>query len=220
MISQYTYAKTVSSDRLDFEIRTSLIVSALDHIQTSGPNVLIFFKSPLSESDFSLLSNIVDSHVATPLPQNYVQQVAVLEQTPFAKPDFRTKRDATPSVVTVEPGSFATLDLVLTEERYVSGGEIIYRNAELGDYVTAEIVDSLGVIPAPYRAALCEAWPTVAKYVEKSWIDPQRSSRTVDTYPLNAKIPAGLCLRVTYIAVNLGATRSVVANYHLTKKLI
>lgn len=149
--------------------------------------------------------------------------VVVSEQTPFAKPDYRTKFDALPQWYIITPSENKVLDFQLTEERYVTGGEIIFKNAKEGDYITAEVYDTNSVIPEAYRASLCEAWPSVAKYIPKKWIVPTEvdkySSFVIDTYPLNAKISAGLYLRVTYHASAETGDRKCTINYNLTKKL-
>ena len=144
-----------------------------------------------------------------------------LDNNPFAVPTYRTKYNATQSWVDVQPEAIITNDFHLTAERYVAGGQLLIQNASKGDYVTAEVCDVDGVIPAPYRAALCENYPTVALYVERWWVNPTAEFITIDldTAPLNAKISAGLYLRVTYCAAAGGSTRSLAINYKLTKKL-
>jgi hypothetical protein len=148
--------------------------------------------------------------------------VKVLESPPFAKPDYRTKRDATGAWLEVAASETKVVDYVLNEERYVTGGEIIYFGAKKGDWIEAEVNDPYGYIPEPYRAALCENHPTVAKYIIKKWLKPSDSyeSFTIDTYPLNAKISAGLSLRIVYHATSEAGSRSIAINYHLTKRLI
>ena len=140
------------------------------------------------------------------------------EQHPFASPDYRTKMAKTPSMVNIAPGSSEVIDLVITEERHVAGGKLILKNAEFGDYVSAEVIDLNNVIPEIYRPVICENHPTVAKYVEGMWIEPGKKNE-IDTKPLNAKITAGLVLRVTYYATTEGGNRSCGINYYLTKKL-
>jgi hypothetical protein len=150
------------------------------------------------------------------------------DPAPFALPTFRTKRNATASHITVASNSDEEIQFLLTSERYVSGGDLIVENAEFGDYITAEVEDIDGVIPEAYRAALCEAWPVVSSYIEKEYVrvatpgSVQAGSVTthsINTYPLNAKITAGLYLCIHYYAVNSGLSRRLVVNYHLTKKL-
>ena len=148
-----------------------------------------------------------------------------MDNNPFAVPTYRTKRSKTANMTVVAPGSSAVIDFILTQERYVSGGCIIVANAQLGDYVTAEVYDIYGGIPAAYRSALCENWPTVSRYIEGEWLAANPSNtggisiHEIDTHPLSAKITAGLSLRLTYFAVNEGVDRKFGVNYYLTKKL-
>lgn len=144
------------------------------------------------------------------------------DPAPFAQPVYRTKRNATASTIEVAAGNTETIDFEMEEERYISGGTMIVKNAEFGDYISAEVRDIDGVIPEAYRSSLCENWPIVAKYIEKEFIEANSGDMTchrVCTYPLNAKITPGLYLRVTYTAVNSGVTRLLAVNYNLTKKL-
>jgi hypothetical protein len=161
-------------------------------------------------------TNYKSSANGSPIPSTSVQ-----EQPPFAQPTYRTKLNATANILTIAPNSDADIQFLLTQERYVTGGSIVVKNAEIGDYIVAEVEDVDGVIPTPYRAALCENWPVVATYIEKQWIEVQGeySIMKINTYPLNAKISAGLYLCLHYYAVNAGASREVAVNYHLTKKL-
>lgn len=230
----FTYTKTpVATDRLDKEIRDSSISIALDGGSTVfGNQVTIAFKTSLGDDEKTTLDSLVNAHGGSPLVQApQVVPVTVQSQSepqPFAQPTYRTKRNATTDLVSIALNTNEVLDFVMAAERYVSGGCLHIENAELGDYVTAEVYDKDGVIPSPYRTAVCESWPTVGKYIEKEFIKvatPGRiqagtiSNHEIDTYPLNAKITAGLYLRVTYFAVNVGLTRRCGITYHLTKKL-
>lgn len=147
---------------------------------------------------------------------------------PFAQPLYRTKRDAIPNLISIEKNTTQNIDYTLASELYISGGGIIIENGEIGDYIVAYINDSNSTIPSEYRAALCEAWPIVAKYIIKGYVMVENpgsivagslTTHTIDTYPLNAKITAGLVLRIEYHAVDSGLTRRVGVNYHLSKKL-
>ena len=145
-----------------------------------------------------------------------------LDSNPFAIPSYRTKRNATSDLVTVPVGESANIDFLVTMERYAAGGTLLAENAVFGDYCIASVYDKDGVIPAPYRALMCENYPNVATYIEKEWVEVSSNSiskHKIDTYPLNAKVTAGLYLRITYFAVNSGSDRRVAVNYYLTKKL-
>jgi hypothetical protein len=135
---------------------------------------------------------------------------------------FRTKNSAT-EIITIAPGTSANVDLILSEERYTHGGEIICENAEFGDYFYAEVCDSLSLIPEAYRAALCDNWPTVVRYIDKRLMVSQGQGKVsfsdINTEPRIAKITAGLSLRVHYVAVASGIDRKVCVNYNLIKKM-
>jgi len=182
-------------------------------------NIIVIFESELSTNNQQTLNQIIFEHDSNinKLPE----RVSIAEQTPFAKPEYRTKRNGTDTWQSLTESSNLDIDFLLTEERYVTGGEIIYKDAKEGDYITAEIVDKDNVIPEPYRAVLCENHPIVASYVEKKWLKPCSGydSFEINTYPLNAKISAGLYLRVTYYSSSEVGERRVAINYHLSKKL-
>lgn len=146
-------------------------------------------------------------------------QVVISEQAPFSAPTFRTKRDATPGLITLQENATESVDYTLTEERYVHGGEIVYTGIKIGDWISASIVDDNGVIPAPYRAILCEAWPIVATYIYKHYVPEGSGYQSIQTYPLNAKITEGLKLRVTVNTCSTIGERKIGMNYYLTKKL-
>lgn len=216
---EFTPGEIYTLQQVDY---TNFVTSAILFTDVGSGKALVgsldsFFTDPIKGWEF-LEHEGSDEVVITSLP----------ELQPFALPAYRTKRNAIASPVTIAPGAIATIDFQLTAERYVSGGCIIIENAEFGDYCIAEVIDIDGVIPAPYRAALCENHPTVATYIEKEYIKLSTpgsitagsiSRNDIDTYPLNAKITVGLYLRVTYVAVNSGLNRRAVVNYYLTKKL-
>jgi hypothetical protein len=176
-----------------------------------------YIEEPVCARRVHMVDHFGDSFTTSnPVPVN------IIEQPPFAQPTYRTKHTASDSIVVVAADSYENIDLLLTEERYISGGTLIVENPQLGDYVTTEIVDLDDVIPEAYRPILCENWPTVARYIEKEWIEVNASTcvrQKIDTSPLNARVTAGLYLRVTYHAINSGSSRNIGINYYLTKKL-
>jgi hypothetical protein len=226
MMTEYEYQiSPISIDKLSQEIRANVGISiALDSISALGIAVTFKFRAPLSEAEIASLEQTISAHdgIPPPAPEETIKVSQLPEQEPFAKPSFRTKRTATTDPVQVAPGAVGVIDYVLPVERYVSGGVLLVEGAEFGDHIMAEVFDPNGVIPAPYRAAMCEQWPSVAVYVEKEFIEVkggQYNIHRIDTYPLNAKITAGLALRLTYHATNAGSTRSVAVNYNMSKKL-
>lgn len=145
---------------------------------------------------------------------------------PFAEPTYRTKHCKISAPVIIANGTSENIDYTLPAERYASGGSIVIKNGQFGDWIEASIQDPNGTIPAPYRAALCENWPTVAVYSEGQYIEVYDSNsiyhkQGIDTRPLVAKINAGLVLRVIYHAADIqgASSREVLVNYFLAKKL-
>jgi len=219
------FNKICDIPRLTQEISTSTITIALDYMVQTGGVISIYFKAPLSSEEELSLTSLVNNHVNIPLIENEVKTVNVNtlpEPQPFALPSYRTKRNATASLVTIPENSLNVIDFVMGQERYVTGGALIVKNAQLGDYITASVYDGNSIIPEAYRPIVCEAWPVIAEYIEKEWIkisDGSYSFHEINTYPLNAKITVGLVLRVTYHACAGGLDRVVACNYNLTKKL-
>lgn len=217
----YTYQKQVNPNFLKEEIQSSAIAVALDYLEASPTSVTAVFKATLSSLEESILAALVSAHVLQPDPV-VVTQVSVVsqpEQQPFAAPTFRTKWDATPNTITMSSNQTQTIDYVLPEERYVHGGEILYSGSLLGDWVSASIVDSSGLIPEPYRAALAENYPTIATYITKHYIPEGSGYQAIQTYPLNAKVTQGLVLRITIHTCSKAGVREFGINYYLTKKL-
>lgn len=232
-MADYVYTKTpVAVDRLANEIAISAIVTALNNCSTLGAQLTVVMRDTLSAGDETILNEIVSAHAGVPLtivqPTQPVSVTSQPDPVPFAQPTYRTKRDTSGGITTVAKNTTGYTEFQLGAERYVSGGDVIIENAEFGDYLIAKVTDVAEIIPAPYRAALCEAWPIVATYIVKAYVPVrtpgsiQAGSMTtysIDTYPLNAKITAGLFLEVEYHAVDVGLSRRFVVNYNLTRKL-
>jgi hypothetical protein len=232
----YTFSKLCASDRLQKEVLESTITIALDHIETcdAPAQTQLVFKAALSEVEQNTLGLIVLNHSGEPLaiveptPVEVVSQpsIAVESQPPFAEPLHRTKLDAVALPVTIQPGEQGNIDYQMPSERWAFGGGGLVVGAEPGDWIEAMVVDTLGLIPEAYHAALCEpvpGWPVVNTYVVKQWILAAgaggNTTFEINTYPLIAKVTPGLTLRTIYHAANTGGPRTVYANLSLTIKL-
>jgi hypothetical protein len=145
----------------------------------------------------------------------------MVDPHPFAQPLYRTKRMKTSAIATVAPGATNEILFQLPSELYTNGGCMIVENAKIGDYIYAEVEDVDSLIPAPYRAALCEAWPVVGQYIIGEWVEVQGqySVHKINTAPLIAKITPGLYLSMHYVASSEGVDRKVAVNYYMNKKL-
>lgn len=220
---QYDFTKeNCNLDQLTKEVQSSSITVALDYITKVGSTLSVFFKASLSEGEQTTLGTVVAAHTPVPV-ENDVTSVIVQEQPPFSAPSYRTKRKGATEFLSMAPSTEQIIDFLITEERYVHGGIIVFDGTEVGDTVTGEVVDignsGAGVIPEPYRAALCEAWPVVANYLDHEPLPPGKGYREINTYPLNAKITPGLYLRIKINTCAGGGTRKIGLGYYLTKKL-
>lgn len=174
---------------------------------------------------YSIIKEIPASAEQTDFETNFktkANQKVGNETQPFAIPSYRTKRMAIAAPVLCPKNSTTEILYKLTQEFFTKGGCLIVENPQFGDYVFAEVVDIDGVIPAPYRAALCEAWPVVAAYILKEYVEVNGATLVVhriDTQPLSAKITSGLYLSLHYVAVNSGVDRNMLINYYMNKRL-
>lgn len=196
-------------------------VPVLDLSKWQSDNIVV---SDIAQNKLIINNETSDLDSATGLKfllGQIVEVTKLAEPQPFAVPAYRTKYAATPGIITVAPNSNQEITYQLTQERYATGGALIVKNAVIGDYVEAYIKDVDSVIPLAYRPVLCENWPIVASYVEKAFVEinSEHSVMKINTYPLNAKINAGLYLVIKYYAVNYGSDRTLAVNYYLTKKL-
>lgn len=225
MIKKIKNADTISRTWVGQEITsgTYFTIDPLDYVKWSNDSQLLIdiASGKAIVNDGSVDISDVNSAINF-LKGNTLEIQKQTSMPPFADPTYRSKYDATTSVETILASSNKVIDYLITEERYVFGGEIIVENAQFGDYFTAEVYDKDNVIPEQYRSALCENHPCVAKYLVKQWMclnGTLYNCREIDTRPLNAKITAGLYLRVTYYTSATVAIRSILLNYKLAKKL-
>lgn len=210
---------------IDIKNYASLKDTSIQYIDL-GAKYLVFVSDGYIILATELYKDVSDTTDLTDFVTNYKpkanKKIGGGDSQPFAIPSFRTKRDAIASPITCAKNATTEILYTLTQELYTKGGCMIVKNPEFGDYVYAEVEDIDGVIPAPYRAALCEAWPVVAIYILKEFVEVNGSSlivHRIDTHPLSAKITPGLYLSLHYVAVNSGIDREVAINYYMNKRL-
>ena len=110
MSAQYTYPiaafpnHKVASDRLTQEIQGSVILTALDYINTNADDCDIWFRDTLSTGDKGILDSLVASHSGEPLPQP-VQAVSLhcIEPTPQGRFPTAAARPVAPKLTFISP---------------------------------------------------------------------------------------------------------------------
>ena len=80
--TKYTYAKQVNAGKLEDEIRTSSVLTALDFISTTNGSVDIWFKDELSTDDETLLGTIITNHDPT-VTENDIPLILIQEEDPI-----------------------------------------------------------------------------------------------------------------------------------------
>jgi hypothetical protein len=159
-MNSYQYTQAVNPDRLTQDIQQSSIVTALDHIDTVGTSVTIWFKAALSSGDQTTLDAVVAATINSPL----VNIVPALVETVAPKtPDNRdlvaTNRIGpgytlypTGAGDNMSTGAYGTgPDLLLTQAAptqnfqllnnwYIVGGHANWEGASLDDMLNGWIV--------------------------------------------------------------------------------
>lgn len=208
---KYSYVKAVNADRLTQEIQLSSIISALEHVATTGTQLDIFFKAALSPSDQVTLDAIVISHVNTPLVVvSPPQDVVITKDKPFKDAGgFRLRIKGMAGVAA--KGVVSTIDYLVPEERFINGVTLLLKYHEWGDHVKFQVVDKdniLGFGAGVVLDTFGDSW-----YVNDEKQDQDDVSAD---YP--ARILAGLYIRLVYTSVGTVNDVEVKMNMWLHKK--
>lgn len=172
-LTQYTYSiqgafpnHRVASDRLTLEIQHSVIVTALDHIDTADDACAVFFKEALSAEDKTTLDSIVATHSGEPLSQNvpapvrlYTGDIPSPQTTdgraivlPNFFPDYvtlyltgagddaqRGRGQGVPFTMSSDVGGDTVIEFSFLDWVYISGGAFKCVGADIGDYISFEV---------------------------------------------------------------------------------
>jgi len=141
----------VATDRLAQEIRDSAILTALDHIDTSGDACDVWFRAELSSGDVDVLDALVAAHSGEPLADPVEPRAA--DGKLYVSPDMwplGTLTNFTGAADDVANGVVGT-DLLAVESTevedkaktlqfieasYLAGGHIQYKGGVLGDHIS------------------------------------------------------------------------------------
>lgn len=150
----------VAPDRLEQQIESSSITTALAYISTSGDDCNIWFKASLSAEDEVTLDGIVATHSGEPLPSGAIPvELAGVPTTSDNKPIFlpnlfpgpdtlyltgaadgdSTRGDGVPFIVTSSAAEDKSLDFGFVDAVYIAGGSVNATGGAPGDWINLEL---------------------------------------------------------------------------------
>jgi len=177
--------KLVDIPRFKQEIAASSISVALDTVEIDGENCVVTFKGEATESDVLALEQLVFAHTGEPLASD--TRTAIYEQ-PSLIADSNLYISGHRSVCLA--GTTTVLDVQWPEVRSVQGVDIVVKDHEDGDKVSAEVVHPLAGVVLSFG---------------ESYVKPDGK---ISIQARNSKVlPVGLIFRITYHSV--GAVNAV-----------
>jgi len=221
-MTSYSYTKIVNSDDLTAKIEASAIVSALDHIDTSGNSLTIWFKEDLSSGDHTILDNLIANYSYTP-PTPAPSSVEVTTQ--YEKNDKDLKIACMSATVDASTG-LASCSLVVPgvmvngDGRYVAGGSAFFSVADAGDKVlNVDIIDVDNVLGAGANTVVKSYTDLEQTSDQQGWfIPPKRGQLDVEPIGGYGFIPAQLYIRISGQKVSTNKTGNFYINLFWGKK--
>ena len=127
---------------------------------------------------------------------------------PFATGDFEFQ--GTGEMLVVTAGTTQNLDVLVSQDLYVNGGEVYAENAVVGDYIVCRVIDKDNVLGTGIPNLVVKQW------INKWYVVPNALQKLRTPYA--GKIPAGLYMRVTYTSVGQTDVK-VIGNYNFHKAI-
>lgn len=110
------------------------------------------------------------------------------------------------------PNQTTINDYVITDDCLLDGANLHTINANLGDKITAQVIDKDNIFGYGHNVVL-------GQYVTDWFINPMRTEQLDYTSRYPAKIFAGLYLRIIYTSTSNSVPVDVIVNYKLHKIL-
>ena len=126
--------------------------------------------------------------------------------------DIRNKFDYSEdgTIGTATKNTTTDLDFKITGNKvYVQGGQIIFKNAAWGDYITAQVVDKDNVLGSGAGTILNE-------YITKRYLHPELKKSELEV-PYAGMVPQNTYLRIKYTSVGILDDVEFAVNYSLHK---
>jgi len=200
-IQEDTPNHKVATDRLTVEIQASAIITALDHINTNGDVLDVWFKAELTTDDQDILDTVVAAHSGAPLAADPTDvniksaaSTAVLLSQEKGFQDLTGHNFFKKGVhTTATAGTTTDIYLKFTTNMYLPGGGYhVGSTAVAGDYIGVQIVDKDNILGYGAGAVL-------GTFIDTDYVWPGREWEVLTG---DAKmIPAGIYLRMRYVSI-------------------
>jgi hypothetical protein len=217
MSFKYEFQKTCFAKKLEQEIRSSSIITALDYITVViGVKTEVWFKAELSNTDEQTLQEIIQNHneehtqdaqlVLLDHPKDASGRL-IVTSSPFSDSSGFRFRGAS-FKFNATANSETVYDYLLTEERFIHGGMLMVNNIGEEDKVTFEVVDKDNIFGFGAGVIL-------DRFIDSFYISSNKSLEVALAYP--ARLIQGLYLRCKYTSTHTNGA-VVKCNLYLHKK--
>lgn len=214
----YNYEGTFNIDQLSEEIRQSSITIALDFMNYVVPNLEINFKANLSTQEEIVLNDLVVAHTPQviedqPLQVEVLQPkdsngIPIIRNSPFSDTGgFRFRGSSFTG--TVAGNTTQSVDVQISQERWINGGLLIVDNIGTNDQGTFQVVDKdylyAGVLyPSDFNGI---PWSTAQpngvildEFINGYYVPLDKKLEINLAYP--ARILSGLYIRLIYTSTH------------------
>ena len=223
MTVSYTYstptdfpvAGTCAPDALQAAVGANRAISVVcEGINTSGSVVSVVFRSALSLEEKTVLDGIVSAHDGVALEK--LGQWDDHGNRVFAPSFLFTKYQAGLEgyALVCDPGATAILDVQVTSQTYVQGGQFWISGGAIGDKCHFAVVDKNNVLGLHTLYGLPLGTPIeLVRYVKNYRLPPVPFFQDTIVMPTVAKVVTGLYLRAIMEATAGGAQRHIGITY-------
>lgn len=204
----------IFAPRFTAEVTAAELLYALWVINTSGDDVALTFADELSVGDKVKLDGVVAAHSGLPYEENNFDR----NGNPVYAPTFLSTSDQARLEgfsVSAEAGQTSILDVLVTSQMLVQGGQFWAMGAKLGDKAQFAVVDKDNVLGLHTQFGVPLGTPIeLVRYV-KNYLFPTADLWKDDIImPTVAPVAPGLYLRLIYEAGATVGTRTAAVLYH------
>lgn len=211
-----TSGGVVNSDRLHDEVAAKAAITVvLDAIDQGQDEVTFRFRAALSPSEEVVLDTLVAAHNGVPLPSGGNIDS---KGNPIFAPTFLAASEQARLEgyeIVAEPGAVTILDVEVTSQMLVQGGQFWIVGSVAGDKCQFAVVDKNDVLGLHTANGIPLGTPIeLVRYVKNYRLPPVPLYQDSIVMPTVAPVAPGLFLRAQFDAVVGGGQRRIGVLYH------